>query len=107
VVQEKKRFCIDATIAAAAKGKPGAVYNIGGGHPIELREAIQLIAELLGTPIKIERRPPLVGEAHRTGCDGALARRELGFAPQTRLASGIGKQFVYMVNERHGSFSEV
>jgi nucleoside-diphosphate-sugar epimerase len=98
---------VEATIAAAAKGKPGSVYNIGGGHPVELREAIQLIAELLGSPVRIERRPPLLGEAHRTGCDGALARRELDFSAETRLAAGIGKQFVHMVNERVRSLNEV
>ena len=97
---------VEATVAAAVNGTPGSVYNIGGGHPVELREAIQLIAELNGSPVRIERRPSLLGEAHRTGCDGSLARRDLGFTPHTRLAAGIGKQFVHMVNERDRSLTE-
>ena len=97
---------VEATVAAAVNGAPGSVYNIGGGHPVELREAIQLITELNGSPVQIERRPSLLGEAQRTGCDGSLARRDLGFTPHTRLAAGIGKQFVHMVNERDRSLTE-
>ena len=97
---------VDATIAAAAHGRSGAVYNIGGGHPVELHEAITLIGELVGRPVRVERRPALVGEAQRTGCDGSLALRELGFAPKTRLAAGLGKQFVHIVGERSGTFTE-
>ena len=88
---------VEATLAAAARGRPGAIYNVGGGHPVELRDAIALIAELVGGPVTIERRDVVAGEARRTACDGTLARRELGFAPQTPLGAGIARQFEHMV----------
>ena len=88
---------VEATLAAAARGRPGATYNVGGGHPVELLDAIALIAELVGGPVRIERREAVAGEAIRTGCDGTLARRELGFAPQTPLGAGIARQFEHML----------
>jgi nucleoside-diphosphate-sugar epimerase len=87
---------VDATLAAAARGRPGAIYNVGGGHPVELRDAIALIAELVGGPVRIARRDVVAGEARRTACDGTLARRELGFSPQTPLGAGIARQFEHM-----------
>ena len=87
---------VEATLAAAEHGRPGAIYNVGGGHPVELRYAIALIAELVGGPVSIERRPVVAGEARRTACDGTLALRELGFAPHTPLGAGIARQFEFM-----------
>ncbi len=87
---------VDATLAAAERGRPGAIYNVGGGHPVELRDAIALIAELVGGPVTIERRAVVAGEARRTACDGTLALRELGFAPHTPLGAGIARQFDHM-----------
>jgi nucleoside-diphosphate-sugar epimerase len=87
---------VEATLAAVARGRAGAIYNVGGGHPVELRDAIALIAELVGSPVRIARRAVVAGEARRTECDGTLARRELGFAPQTPLGAGIARQFEHM-----------
>jgi nucleoside-diphosphate-sugar epimerase len=88
---------VEAVLAAAERGRPGAIYNVGGGHPVELRDAIALIAELVGDPVTVEHRAAVAGEARRTACDGTLARRELGFAPQTPLGAGIARQFEHML----------
>jgi nucleoside-diphosphate-sugar epimerase len=88
---------VDGTIAAARCGRAGAVYNIGGGSPVALIDAIGLIAELLGRPLVLDRRPAPVGEARRTGCDGALARLELGFCASTALRDGLAAQLEAIV----------
>ena len=59
----------------------------------------------MGTPIEVEHRPALVGEAQRTACDGTLARRELGFVPRTPLAAGLGEQILHIAGERSGSLA--
>ena len=94
---------VEATLAAAARGRPGAVYNVGGGHPVELRDAIALIAELAGEPVAVAHRPAVAGEARRTACDGMLARRELGFAPRTPLGEGIARQLEQMAQVTRGA----
>ena len=88
---------VEATLAAAERGRAGAIYNVGGGHPVELRDAIALIAELVGDPVTVEHRATVAGEAWRTACEGTLARRELGFVPQTPLGAGIARQFEHML----------
>jgi nucleoside-diphosphate-sugar epimerase len=91
---------VEGTIAAAVAGRPGAVYNIGGGTPVHLLEAVHLIAELTGRRVEVAFRTAPVGEARRTGCDGSLARRELGFVPRTSLADGLAAQLEWVLGER-------
>jgi nucleoside-diphosphate-sugar epimerase len=83
---------VAGTIAAAELGRPGRVYNIGGGRPVALLDVIGHIAELTGRKVGLQRRPAPLGDARRTGCDGALARRELGFMPRTGLFEGLWAQ---------------
>jgi nucleoside-diphosphate-sugar epimerase len=90
---------VDGTIAAALHGRAGSVYNLGGGQPVELREAVGMIEEMLGRRLEIQRRPAQVGDVRITGCDGALARDELGYVPSTSLRDGLVAQFDWMVRE--------
>jgi nucleoside-diphosphate-sugar epimerase len=94
---------VEAALSAASCGRPGAIYNVGGGHPVELRDAIALIAELIGGPVSVEHRAAVAGEARRTACDGTLAARELGFTPQTSLGAGIARQFEHMLEVTRGA----
>ena len=98
---------VEGTLAAAARGKPGAVYNIGGGNPVTLLEAIATIEMLTGRPVTLEHRPPGMGDAVRTGCDGALARRELRFRARTRLAAGLAAQLDWIAGEQPHRLSPV
>jgi nucleoside-diphosphate-sugar epimerase len=91
---------VSGTIAAARRGRPGAVYNLGAEDPVELCEVFDLIGELVERPVMLDRRPALVGDASRTGSDGTLARRELGFAPRWSLRDGLAAQLRWMQAER-------
>jgi nucleoside-diphosphate-sugar epimerase len=98
---------VEGTIAASERGRPGAVYNIGGGAPVRLLDAIRLMAEVSGLRVEIEPRPSAIGEAHRTGCDGELARRELGFQPRTGLREGLTAQLEWTLAERRSALRPV
>jgi nucleoside-diphosphate-sugar epimerase len=91
---------VEGTVAAAARGRAGAVYNIGGGRPVQLLEAIALIEAVIGRPIALDRRPAGIGDAVRTGCDGELARSELGFEAHTLLVDGLAAQLDWMLAQR-------
>jgi nucleoside-diphosphate-sugar epimerase len=91
---------VAGTMAAAERGHPGAVYNIGGGAPVQLLDAVRLIGEVTGRRIEIEPRACPMGEARRTGCDGELARQELGFQPGTELRDGLAAQLDWMLGDR-------
>jgi nucleoside-diphosphate-sugar epimerase len=83
---------VRGTIAAGAKGTPGAVYNVGGGHPVELHEAYNLLGEILERPVEVLTLPAAPGDVLRTGADGTRAREELGFRPEIALADGLRTQ---------------
>jgi nucleoside-diphosphate-sugar epimerase len=94
---------VDGTIAAASLGRAGRVYNIGGGRPVELRQAIGMIEQLVGRPIELQRRPAQVGEAQATGCDGSRARRELGYSPRSSLERGLAAQLEWVLSVRRSA----
>jgi nucleoside-diphosphate-sugar epimerase len=83
---------VRATIAAAARGRPGDLYNVGGGRAVELREAYALLGEILERKIEVLALPPAPGDVHQTGADGTLAREQLGFDPQIGLEEGLKAQ---------------
>lgn len=88
---------IDGTIAAGASGRHGSVYNIGGGRPVELREAIATIEELVGRSIELEHRPVQVGDARATGCDGTQSKADLGYEPKVSLRDGLAAQLEWVL----------
>ena len=90
---------IRATIAAADRGRPGAVYNVGGGQPVELRKAYELIGEIMDRPVEVMTLPLAPGDVEWTGADGTLAREQLGFTPQIGLEEGLRTQVRAVLRE--------
>jgi nucleoside-diphosphate-sugar epimerase len=90
---------VNGTLAAARLGQQGAVYNVGGGNPVALLDAIRLIGELVGRPVELAQAPAPLGDPRRTGCDPSLAMAELGFVPRTPLRDGLAAQLEWMIAE--------
>ena len=88
---------------AAVQGRPGAVYNIGGGTPVRLTDAITLLEVLLDRRIEVQRRPRARGDAARTAADGTRAQLELGFRPQVTLHDGLRSQLEWIVESRESA----
>ena len=80
---------VAATIAAAQRGERGSVYNIGGGQPVSLLEAISLLEELLDRPLEVEHLDANPGDPRRTEAAVSRAVRDLAYRPQTPLAVGL------------------
>jgi nucleoside-diphosphate-sugar epimerase len=90
---------ITGTLAAAERGRDGAVYNLGGGTPVELMSVVALIERFLEHQIQLHYMPPPVGEPRFTAADVSLAARELGFAPKTVLSAGLAAQIEWILAE--------
>lgn len=87
---------VAATIAAAEHGERGAVYNIGGGEPVSVLEAIALLEELLDRPVVVEHREAGPGDPRRTEADVTRAARDLGYRPSTSLEAGLAAQLEWL-----------
>ncbi len=85
-----------ANLAAADRGRPGEVYNVGGGHREKLLDVIRTMEEVAGRPAVIRRTAPEKGDVPDTFADIAKARAELGFAPATPLRDGLRAEWLWL-----------
>lgn len=83
---------VAATIAASSAGRPGAFYNVAGGTEASVGEVLELVGELTGSPVNVDRRDPVPGDARRTGADTTLAQADLGYSPAVDLREGLARQ---------------
>lgn len=87
---------VAANLAAAERGRPGEVYNIGGGHREKLLDVIRLMEETSGRPAVLRRVEPQKGDVPDTFADIAKARAELGFAPAASLRDGLRDEWLWL-----------
>jgi UDP-glucose 4-epimerase len=87
---------VAANMAAADQGRPGSVYNIGGGSRVSLNHVLDLIGRVTGKPLKIQREPEQKGDMRHTYADTSLAGRDLSFRPRVNLESGLEQQYRWL-----------
>jgi nucleoside-diphosphate-sugar epimerase len=87
---------VSATIAAATKGVPGGVYNIGGGSRVSMNQVMEIIGRVAGRQLMITRDEAQKGDMRHTYADTTLARRDLGFAPRVGLEEGLAAEFQWL-----------
>jgi nucleoside-diphosphate-sugar epimerase len=88
-------FVADAvagTLAAAARGRPGASYNIGGGSRRSLNSVLALLEGLLDRPVARAYHDRQPGDARDTAADIGLAAHDLGYTPSFDFGQGLEAQ---------------
>jgi UDP-glucose 4-epimerase len=85
--------------AAAAELGEDRVFNIGGGSPASLRDAIDLISGLATRSLNIRYEEAERGDVRDTAADTTLAREVLGYAPTGTLRGGLEAEFRWMLSE--------
>jgi nucleoside-diphosphate-sugar epimerase len=83
---------VQATMAAAECGERGSVYNVGGGQPVALLDAIALIESLLDRELAVGHADAANGDPRRTEADVTRAVRDLSYRPATPLTDGLAAQ---------------
>ncbi|HUK32814.1 MAG TPA: NAD-dependent epimerase/dehydratase family protein [Vicinamibacterales bacterium] len=91
---------VGATIAAATKGVPGRVYNIGGGSRVSMNQVLDIIGRVAGRQLIINRDDAQKGDMRHTYADTTLARQDLGFAPRVGLEEGLAAEFEWLSGEQ-------
>jgi UDP-glucose 4-epimerase len=87
---------VAATRAAAVSGRPGSVYNVGGGERVELNHVLKLIEQITGRPLQVQREEAQKGDMRDTFADTTAARRDLGFQPAVGLAEGLAREWEWL-----------
>jgi UDP-glucose 4-epimerase len=90
---------VRATAEAGDRGRPGAVYNIGGGSRVSMNAVLQMIGRLTGRTPDVRREPAQKGDMRDTFADTSRARAELGFEPRHSLEEGLAAECEWMARQ--------
>jgi nucleoside-diphosphate-sugar epimerase len=93
---------VDEVVAAtiAALGAPSPVYNVGGGTPASVNEAVALLQQLTGKQGQVVHEESSRGDVYRTWADTSRLRDEVGWQPRTTLADGLRAQIAEYRRQR-------
>jgi UDP-glucose 4-epimerase len=87
---------VAALCAAALSGRPGCVYNVGGGERVALNEVLALIGDITGRTLQLERQETQKGDMRDTFADTSAAARDLGFRSTVPLAEGLAREWQWI-----------
>ncbi len=80
---------IEANWLAFQKGKPGEVFNIGGGSRITMNQVISIMEEITGSAATVDYQQVQKGDVRHTSADMTKARKELGYNPKVSIREGL------------------
>jgi UDP-glucuronate 4-epimerase len=87
---------VRANLAAAeADLAPGAVINIAGGSETTVKAVLDLVTELTGEPVAVDRQGSKPGDVERTGGAIERARDLLSWEPLVDLRAGVEAQLAW------------
>lgn len=87
---------INANISAMEKGKPGEIYNIGGGHNRKLKDIFPVLNQVTGKNIAINYSENQKGDVPHTSADISKAAADLNYQPRVRLEDGLREEWQWV-----------
>ncbi|MEX1157557.1 MAG: NAD-dependent epimerase/dehydratase family protein [Thermomicrobiales bacterium] len=84
--------CVAGTLLALTRGQAGEAYNLGGGVPITLNAAIEIIEDATQTTAIRHYTHARAGDQRHTLADISKAREELGYEPRVEPPEGLRAQ---------------
>jgi UDP-glucose 4-epimerase len=87
---------VAATRAAALSGRPGSVYNVGGGVRVALRDVLRMVEDVTGRPLRVEHREAQKGDMRDTFADTTAAARDLAFRSSLELREGLAREWAWL-----------
>lgn len=91
--------CVRGTVQAIDGAEVGEAYNIGGGEPITLNDALAWIAECMGRAPVIVRAPARQGDQRHTKADTTKARQVFGYSPRVPPQAGLLAQVEWQLGK--------
>jgi nucleoside-diphosphate-sugar epimerase len=87
---------VGATVAAATRGVPGRVYNIGGGSRVSINQVFEMIGRVTGSQPRLNLDRAQKGDMRHTYADTSRARSDLAFAPTVGLEEGLAAEYRWL-----------
>jgi len=87
---------VAANVAAAKRGVPGRVYNIGGGSRVSVNDVLEMIGRIAGRKPLVNVDPVQKGDMRHTYADTSLARADLGYQPTVGLEEGLAAEYRWL-----------
>jgi nucleoside-diphosphate-sugar epimerase len=87
---------VAANVAAATRGVPGRVYNIGGGSRVSINHVLEMIGRVSGRRPRVTVDPAQKGDMRHTYADTSLARADLGVVPKVGLDEGLEAEHAWL-----------
>ncbi len=87
---------VDANLAAMNKGRPGGVYNIGGGSRVTVNHVISRMEAVLGKKAIVHRMERQKGDVTHTYADTSRAAADLDFHPKANLDDGLAREAAWI-----------
>jgi nucleoside-diphosphate-sugar epimerase len=84
---------VEACLSASRRGRPGEVYNIGGGHRERMNDLLPVLEAICGKKVKVRHEDKQKGDVAHTHADIEKARRDLGFSPRAVLREGLRQEW--------------
>jgi nucleoside-diphosphate-sugar epimerase len=93
------RDIVAATRAAAVSGRPGCVYNVGGGERVSVNDVLRTIERMTGRAFRVTREEAQKGDMRDTFADTTAAARDLGFRSTVSLEQGLAREWEWIQGE--------
>jgi nucleoside-diphosphate-sugar epimerase len=102
------RDVVGATIGALEA--PPGIYNVGGGEEYTMRDALAVLEEVAGRPVRVRFGPWQTGDNRRTKADTTRIEQAIGWHATTSLRDGLAEHWswastspVILANQRRSS----
>jgi len=87
---------IEANVASLTRGKPGEIYNLGGGNRKKLEDILPILEKVTQKKIKITWEDRQLGDVPHTFANIEKARKELNFQPKTKVDDGLEEEWKWI-----------
>lgn len=89
---------ISGTISSAESDVCDEIFNLGGGSRILLKDAINILKNVVDTDINIVYKDNEKGDVGHTYADITKSKKLLGYDPKTKLEEGLEREVEWIKN---------
>ena len=87
---------VQANIASMINGKPGSVYNIGGGSRVSVNYVLSVLEKIIGVAPNVSYETVQKGDVRHTYADTSRAKEELKYAPKVSIEEGLRREYEWL-----------